>query len=80
MAILAWIICIGTFLGGLAAQTDLLPPLARPIADGLLVASFLTCPPIWSGAILPEVLNGRQRAMACLALLFALPLVLIPAA
>lgn len=80
MAILAWLICIGTFLGGLAAQTDLVPPLSAEIAHGLFAASFLTCPVVWSNETLSGLLSGRQRTMACLALLLALPLALIPAA
>lgn len=82
MAILAWIISIATFLGGLAAQADMARPLAETIAPGLFAASFLACPVLWKmpplDELLDELLDGRQRAMACLALLLALPLVLVP--
>ncbi|MGE4411053.1 MAG: hypothetical protein AB7D33_10840 [Sphingobium sp.] len=79
MAALSWIICIATFLGGLAARSDFARPIAEPIAFGLLLASFLSCPLLWKMPPLSELLNGRQRMMACLALLLALPLILIPA-
>ncbi len=79
MTALSWILCIATFLGGLAAQTDLARALAGPIASGLFLASFLACPLFWKSAPFADLLDGRQRLMACVALLLALPLVLIPA-
>lgn len=79
MAILAWIISIATFLGGLAVQADMARPLADTIAPGLFAASFLACPVLWKMPPLDDLLDGRQRAMACVALLLALPLVLVPA-
>lgn len=78
MAILAWIISIATFLGGLAVQADMSRALSDTIAPGLFTASFLACPVLWKMPPLDELLDGRQRAMACLALLLALPLVLVP--
>lgn len=78
MTALGWIICITTFLGGLAAQTDLARPLSEPIANGLFVAAFLSCPLLWKFPPLDDLLDDRQRMMGCLALLLALPLVLIP--
>lgn len=79
MAILAWIISIATFLGGLAVQADMSRHLAETIAPGLFAASFLACPVLWKMPPLDDLLDGRQRAMACVALLLALPLVLVPA-
>lgn len=76
MTVISWLLCIGTFLAALACQQDM--P-GHPIITGLWIASFLSCPLIWRTAIMTELLNGRQRFMACLALILALPLVLIPA-
>jgi hypothetical protein len=79
MAALAWIICIGSFLGGLAAQTDLPRALGMTLSTGLFWASFLSCPFLWKFYPLSELLDSKQRMMACLALLLALPLVLMGA-
>ena len=78
MAALGWIICITTFLGGLAAQTDIARPLSETITNGLFVASFLACPVLWKFPPLSDLLDDKQRMMACLALLLALPLILVP--
>lgn len=80
MAILAWIICIGTFLGGLSAQTDMSRVMSEELSTGLFAASFIACPLIWKMPPLCDLMDGKQRAMACVALLLALPLLLIPAA
>ncbi len=80
MGALAWIICIACFLGGLSVETDLPRALAETLSGGLFAASFLACPLLWKFPPLCDLLTGKQRAMACLALLLALPLVLVPAA
>ena len=77
MALLAWIISIAAFLGGFAAQTDLSPVHAETISAGLFVISALTCPFIWESRIASAMLDTRQRVAACLALVLALPLVLL---
>ncbi len=74
---LAWIICISTFLGGLAAQMDLPRMLGDTISTGLFVASFFSCPALWRLYPLTDFLSGKQRAAACIALMLALPLVLV---
>ncbi|MGD9810285.1 MAG: hypothetical protein AB7U35_02985 [Sphingobium sp.] len=79
MSILAWIICIATFLGGVSAQHDLPRALGEILSGGLFAASFLACPVVWKFPPFSDMLNGKQRAMACVALLLALPLVLVPA-
>ncbi|MEZ5656455.1 MAG: hypothetical protein R3E04_11345 [Sphingobium sp.] len=78
MAILAWIICIATFLGGFVAQQDFARPFDEILSTGLFTASFLACPALWKMPPLCDMLDGRQRAMGCVALLLAVPLVLIP--
>ena len=77
MGMLAWIICITTFLGGLAAQTDMARMPGEIVSMGLFVASFLACPVLWKFPPLSDMLTGKQRAAGCLALLLALPLVLV---
>ena len=74
---LAWIICIGTLLGGLATQMDLPRMLGDTISTGLFVASFFSCPALWRLYPLSDFLSGKQRAAACIALMLALPLVLV---
>ena len=44
MAVLAWIICIATFLGGFVAQQDFARPFDEILSIGLFTASFLACP------------------------------------
>ena len=80
MSALAWIVCVATFLGGLAAQTDFARALAEPLSNGLFAASFFACPFLWKMPPLSDMLSGKQRAAACIALLLALPLLLIPTA
>lgn len=80
MGALAWIVCIATFLGGVSAQNDLPRALGDILSNGLFAASFLACPVLWKFPPLSDLLTGKQRAAACLALLLALPLVLVPAA
>ncbi|MCB2015469.1 MAG: hypothetical protein R3E11_11950 [Sphingobium sp.] len=79
MAALAWIICIGTFLGGVTAQNDLPRALGETLSTGLFAASFFACPAVWKIPPLSDLLNGKQRAAACIALLLSVPLVLMPA-
>lgn len=76
---LGWIICIGSFLGALAAPMDLPRHLGETISTGLFVASFFSCPALWRLYPLSDFLNGKQRAAACIALMLALTLVLVPA-
>ena len=79
MAALAWIVCIGCFLGGFAVETDLPRDLVAPFQTGLFAASFIACPALWKMPPLSDMLDGKQRAMACVALLLSVPLVLMPA-
>ena len=76
---LAWIVCIGCFLGGFAVETDVARQLVEPLQIGLFTASFIACPALWKMPPLSDMLDGKQRAMACIALLLSLPLVLMPA-
>ncbi len=78
MAIIGWIISICALLGGLALRQDM--PIARAdlIARGLFCVAFLACPAIWSAK--PLGIGRVPRVMACLAMIFALPLLFMPLA
>lgn len=78
MTTLSWTICIATFMGSLTALGDLPAPFAGHLALLLLMASLLTCPLVWRHEVMAGWLNGRQRTMACLALVLSLPLILLP--
>lgn len=80
MSALAWILCIASFLGGLSVEAEIAQPLGHMLAVGLFAASAFACPALWKIPPLDTLLDGRQRAMACLALLLVLPLLLVPAA
>jgi len=73
MSILAWTLCIASFLGGLSVEAEIARPLGHTLAVGLFAGSLLSCPALWK-------IPPRQRAMACVALLLVLPLLLVPAA
>ncbi|MDX3908314.1 MAG: hypothetical protein QHC67_00630 [Sphingobium sp.] len=75
MALIGWIISIGALLGGLALRQDAPFPHADQIADGLLLAAFLACPSFWAEA--PFGIGRKPRIMACLAMLLALPSILM---
>lgn len=76
MAFIGWIISVCAMLGGLALKQDLPIPHADQIANGLLFASFLACPPFWKDA--PLGIGRKPRIMACVAMIFALPLAFLP--
>lgn len=77
MGLVGWIVSIAALLGGLALWQD------RPFAGALLVAgwllavAFLGFPPIWRDR--PLGISPAQRIALCLALLLAMPLILLRA-
>lgn len=75
MAFIGWIISVCAMLGGLAMKQDLPIPHADQIANGLLFAAFLACPGFWKDT--PFGIGRKPRVMACIAMIFALPLVLM---
>lgn len=77
MKAIAWIISALSFLGGLAVQADMHGAQADMIAKGLFAASLFSCPVIWEGMMARQLLTGKERAMACVALMLSLPLVLL---
>lgn len=77
MALVAWIVSVGAFLGGLAAQSDLPSLRGAIIAQGLFAIAVLACPVIWDNIYMRALLAGKERAMTCVALVLALPLLLL---
>jgi hypothetical protein len=77
VAIIAWIVSFATLFGGLALQQDVPFAHAHEIANGLFLAAFLACPVLWHEK--PFGVNGKSRFILCLAMVLALPLVLMPA-
>lgn len=75
MALIGWIISAAALLCGLALRQDMPFSHAYEIANGLLFAAFLTCPAFWADA--PFGITAKPRIMACLAMVLALPLVLL---
>jgi hypothetical protein len=77
MALVAWIISAFSFLGGLALQADMHGATADLLSKGLFAAAVLSCPLLWESWLARQLLSGKERAMACVALLLSLPLVLL---
>jgi len=76
MAVIAWVVSFMALLGGLALRQDVPFRHADEIANGLLFAAFLACPLLWRDN--PLGVPGKSRFMLCLAMILALPLVLMP--
>lgn len=79
MPLIAWIISIGAFLGALGLRADMAFVHADALGLGLFMASILACPFFWNNALARGFMTGRMRVMAGLALVLALPLLLLPA-
>jgi hypothetical protein len=77
MALLGWIISFGCLFGGLALRQDMPVGGSAMIANGLFVCALLACPMLWRES--PLGISRGQRIAAGLALVLALPLVLLPA-
>jgi len=75
MALIGWIISICALLGGLALRQDMPFAHAEEIANGLLLAAFLACPGFWTDT--PFGIGRKPRVMACLAMMLALPSILM---
>ena len=76
MAILVWMISIGAFLGGLGLQADAFRGVAPPLALLLYGLSALSCPVLWDNGAMRALFSGKERMMACIALLLATPVIL----
>ncbi|MET0369897.1 MAG: hypothetical protein ABW039_00820 [Sphingobium sp.] len=78
MALLGWFMGFACLLGGLALRQDMPVGGSSTLSNLLFAIAILACPMIWQGGTLG--ISRGQRIAAGLALLFALPLVLMPAA
>lgn len=78
MALLGWMVSFIALFGGLALRQDM--PLGGSVAlSNLLIAlAILACPMLWRDK--PMGVSRGQRIVAALALILALPLILLPAA
>ena len=78
MALVGWILSFAALFGGLALRQDL--PIGGSVAlSNLLIAfAILACPMLWRDK--PMGVSRGQRIVAALALILALPLILLPAA
>lgn len=77
MAIIGWIMSFAALFGGLALQQDQPFAHAHEIANGLFLGAFLACPALWQEK--PFGVSGKSRFVLCLAMVLALPLVLMQA-
>lgn len=77
MPVVAWIVSIIGFVGGFALL-DERPFAHAPIAAAALFGlAALACPALWEHWAARALLSGKERAMGCLALAFAMPLLII---
>jgi hypothetical protein len=77
MGTIAWIISMSAFMGGLAIGSDLPFAHAHEVSIALLAMAAFSCPALWDNWFAQALLNGKQRAMACLALLLLMPMVVL---
>lgn len=75
MALVGWIFSVIALLGGLALMQDMPFSSADMIGRGLLLAAFLLCPSLWADA--PFGITAKPRIAACIAMMLALPSVLM---
>lgn len=76
MALVGWILSFICLFAGLALQQDLPVGGSATIANMLILCALLACPMIWRDR--PLGVSRGQRIITGLALVFALPLILIP--
>jgi hypothetical protein len=76
MALVGWILSFICLLAGLALRQDLPIGGSVTISNILIVFALLACPMIWRD--LPIGVSRGQRIVAGLALVFALPIILLP--
>lgn len=78
MALLGWMVSFIALFGGLALRQDM--PVGGSVAlSNLLIAlAVLACPMLWRDK--PMGVSRAQRIVAALALILALPLILLPPA
>ncbi|MBB6124068.1 hypothetical protein [Sphingobium subterraneum] len=77
MATIAWLISICAFMGGLAVKADLPFAHAHDVGNVLLAISVFACPLLWDNWMARALLPGKQRLMACIALVVFVPVILL---
>jgi hypothetical protein len=77
MGTIAWIISMSAFMGGLAIGSDLPFAHAYEVSVALLAMAAFSCPALWDNWFTQAILNGKQRAMACVALVLVMPLIVL---
>lgn len=76
MALVGWIIGFICLFAGLALRQDMPVDGSAALSNMLIVFAILACPMIWRD--LPLGVSRGQRIVAGLAIVFALPIILIP--
>ncbi|MFY9350308.1 hypothetical protein [Sphingobium sp.] len=78
MALLGWMVSFVALFGGLALRQDMPVGGSVAISNLLIGLAILACPMLWRDK--PMGVSRAQRIVAALALILALPLILLPAA
>ena len=78
MALVGWILSFIALFGGLALRQDMPIGGATGLSNMLFALALLACPMLWRDRQLG--ISRGQRIVTALALLFCLPLLLLPAA
>lgn len=76
MAMIGWTLSFLCMLGGLALRQDVPFGGSTSISNILIIFALLCCPAVWRD--LPLGVSRKQRIVAGLALVFALPIILFP--
>lgn len=78
MALLGWMVSFVALFGGLALRQDMPVGGSAAISNLLIALAVLACPMLWRDK--PMGVSRGQRIVAALALILALPLILLPPA
>ena len=78
MALLGWMVSFIALFGGLALRQDMPVGGSVALSNLLIGLAILACPMLWRDK--PMGVSRGQRIVAALALILALPLILLPAA
>jgi hypothetical protein len=77
MALIGWILSLACLLGGLAMRQDMPIGGSDALANMLFGLAVLTCPMLWRDS--PLGISRGQRIAAGLALVLAVPMIILPA-
>ena len=76
MALFGWTLSFMALFGALALRQDMPIGAATGISNMLFLLALLTCPMLWRDR--PLGISRGQRIVTALAMLFGLPLLLLP--